>query len=157
MEQAAQRADIPALDISTLFRARSVARDRTDAALRSAASQQGFLIVTGLPAEVPLGPAARRALLRVFDLRAADLRALWRRKFEPANANVYRGWFPAQPGNLTSKEGIDIGADVAYGAAVIDPGIRCASRHRCRRNPCCPDGALQPLATTWPWSGWPAY
>src|SRR6202042_2876134 len=29
--------------------------------------------------------------------------------------------FPVQPGNLTSKEGIDLGADVAYGAEVIDP------------------------------------
>jgi isopenicillin N synthase-like dioxygenase len=113
---------IPALDLSTLFQARSPARDRTDAALRAAASEQGFLIVTGLPAEVPLGPAARRTLLRVFDLGAADRRRLWRRKFEPTNANVYRGWFPAQPGNLTSKEGIDIGADVAHGSATVDPG-----------------------------------
>jgi isopenicillin N synthase-like dioxygenase len=113
---------IPALDIAALFEAPSRERERTDGALRRAAGEQGFLIITGLPEDVPLGPAARRELLRVFALDQASRRQLWRRKFEPQNLNVYRGWFPAQPGNLTSKEGIDIGADVAHGAAVIDSG-----------------------------------
>jgi isopenicillin N synthase-like dioxygenase len=113
---------IPALDISALFAGRSGTRERTDRALRRAASELGFLIVTGLPSDVPLGPAARAALLRVFALTEDQRRRLWRRKFEPQNPNVYRGWFPAQPGNLTSKEGMDIGADVAHGAAVVDPG-----------------------------------
>jgi len=113
---------IPALDISALFQPRLSERERTEAALRDAASAQGFLIITGLPAAVPLGEAARRALLRIFALDEAARRRLWRRKFEPRNGNVYRGWFPAQPGNLTSKEGIDIGADVAHGSAVVDPG-----------------------------------
>ena len=122
MERSVGRDAIPALDISALFQAHSAARDRTQGALRCAAGQQGFLIVTGLPPEVPSGHAARRTLLRAFDLGEADRRCLWRRKFEPANANVYRGWFPAQPGNLTNKEGIDIGADVAHGSALVDPG-----------------------------------
>jgi len=122
VERSADSDAIAALDISPLFQARSAQRDRVDAALRCGASEKGFLIVTGLPSGVPLGPAARRVLLRVFDLADTDRRRLWRRKFEPGNANVYRGWFPAQPGNLTSKEGIDIGADVAHGSAVIDPG-----------------------------------
>jgi isopenicillin N synthase-like dioxygenase len=113
---------IPALDISALFHAHTTQRERTDAALRRAAGEQGFLIITGLPAEVPLGQAARHDLLRVFTLDAEQRRRLWRRKFEPRNANVYRGWFPAQPGNLTSKEGIDVGADVAHGSAVIERG-----------------------------------
>jgi isopenicillin N synthase-like dioxygenase len=113
---------IPALDISALFGARTSERERVDAALRAAAGDQGFLIITGLPADVPLGAAARRELLRVFALDAAARRQLWRRKFEPRNMNVYRGWFPAQPGNLTSKEGTDIGADIAHGAGVIDDG-----------------------------------
>jgi isopenicillin N synthase-like dioxygenase len=91
-----------------------------DDALRRAASEQGFLIVTGLPRQVPLGKTARQRLLRIFALAEAERRRLWRRKFEPLNLNVYRGWFPAQPGNLTGKEGIDIGADVAHGSAVID-------------------------------------
>ncbi len=122
MERSAPGSVIPALDITALFEAPSAERDRTDSALRRAASEQGFLIVTGLPPAVPLGPAARHALLRVFELRQAERRRLWRRKFEPLNANVYRGWFPVQPGNLTSKEGIDMGADVAHGPAVVDPG-----------------------------------
>ena len=113
---------IPVLDVSALFRAHSTERDRTDAALRQGAREQGFLIVTGLPSDVPLGHACRRGVLRVFDLGEVDRRRLWRRKFEPRNSNVYRGWFPPQPGNLTNKEGIDIGPDVAYGAAVTDPG-----------------------------------
>jgi isopenicillin N synthase-like dioxygenase len=121
VERPAHSAAIPALDIGALFRAQSVERDRTDAALRRGAGEQGFLIVTGLPPAVPLGPAARGALLRVFELAESERRRLWRRKFEPTNSNVYRGWFPAQPGNLTSKEGIDIGADVAHGSAVVDP------------------------------------
>jgi len=40
----------------------------------------------------------------------------------PANPNVYRGWFPRQTGFLTSKEGIDMGPDVAYGPSVVSPG-----------------------------------
>jgi isopenicillin N synthase-like dioxygenase len=31
--------------------------------------------------------------------------------------NVYRGWFPLQNGAETYKEGIDIGPDIAHGAA----------------------------------------
>jgi isopenicillin N synthase-like dioxygenase len=112
---------IPTLDIGALFQAHTQARDDIDAALGRAATEQGFLVVTGLPARVPLGAAARAALLRIFELTAAERRRLWRRKFEPRNPNVYRGWFPLQPGNLTSKEGIDLGADVAYGALVVDP------------------------------------
>ena len=111
---------IPGIDIGALFGARSGARDLTDAAIWRAASEIGFLLVIGLPAEVPLGPAARAALLRVFALQERDRRRLWRRKFEPGNRNVYRGWFPIQPGNLTSKEGMDIGPDIAHGAELID-------------------------------------
>lgn len=113
---------VPELDISALFQAQSTERDRADALLRQGARELGFLVVTGLPSEVPLGQAQRRAVLRVFDLGEGERRRLWRRKFEPTNSNVYRGWFPPQPGNLTSKEGIDIGPDVAYGPAVTDPG-----------------------------------
>lgn len=112
---------IPVLDIRALFLAHSPERDRTDAALSRGAREQGFLIVTGLPSDVPLGHAPRRAVLRIFDLADVERRCLWRRKFDPRNSNVYRGWFPPQPGNLTSKEGIDIGPDVAYGSVVIDP------------------------------------
>lgn len=105
---------VPAVDISALFEPRSAARAATDAAILQAAGDIGFLSITGLPPEVPLGPAARAELLRIFRLEPSVLRGLWRQKFEPRNPNLYRGWFPVQPGNLTSKEGIDIGADAVY-------------------------------------------
>jgi isopenicillin N synthase-like dioxygenase len=47
---------------------------------------------------------------------------LYRRKFAPQNRNIYRGWFPLQPGNLTAKEGIDMGGDIAHGPAVTVAG-----------------------------------
>jgi isopenicillin N synthase-like dioxygenase len=48
------------------------------------------------------------------------LQLLWRQKFDAGHANVYRGWFPLQEGHQTYKEGIDIGPDIAYGAAIVD-------------------------------------
>ncbi len=110
---------IPVIDIGCLFGARSPTRDATDAAILAAAGDPGFLIVTGLPPDVPVGAAARRELLRIFALPAATRRALWRHKFAPENPHRYRGWFPLQPGQITAKEGIDLGGDVAYGARLV--------------------------------------
>jgi isopenicillin N synthase-like dioxygenase len=110
--------DVPIIDVSALFRPHTAARAATDAAIFAAAGDVGFMTITALPADVPLGRVARARLLRIFALDATVQRKLWRRKFEPHNINIYRGWFPLQPGNLTGKEGIDIGADVAYGAGV---------------------------------------
>ena len=110
------------IDVGALFAPRSPERDTTDAAILDAAGAVGFLSIVGLPAHVPLGRQARADLLRIFLLDDVAMRGLWRRKFAPQNSNIYRGWFPVQPGNLTSKEGIDIGADVAYGMDVVDPG-----------------------------------
>jgi isopenicillin N synthase-like dioxygenase len=78
------------------------------------------MLVHGLPDDAPLGACARAQLLRLFDLSHEEIRPLWRQKFEPTHANVYRGWFPVQRGFPTAKEGIDLGADVAYGASVVD-------------------------------------
>jgi isopenicillin N synthase-like dioxygenase len=114
---------VPHIDVSALFAARSsAARAATDARILQAAGEVGFLILVGLPASLPLGADERARLLSIFRLPASDLRRLWRRKFEPQNPNLYRGWFPVQPGNLTSKEGIDIGGDIAYGDEVIEAG-----------------------------------
>ncbi len=110
------------IEISALFRGPGTARAATDAAILAAAAGIGFMSVAGLPSDIPLGRAARADLLRIFGLDEGSLRALWRRKFEPRNRNVYRGWFPLQPGNVTLKEGIDMGADLAYGA-----GVACAA------------------------------
>ncbi|MHB8477999.1 MAG: isopenicillin N synthase family dioxygenase [Steroidobacteraceae bacterium] len=110
---------IPFIDIETLFGAASHARDRTDQAIMAAAGSPGFMVVRGLPPDVPAGRAARAELLRLFQLPEKETRKLWRQKFDPAHPNVYRGWFPLQQGFLTAKEGIDMGGDVVHGAAVV--------------------------------------
>jgi len=117
---------IPLVDVAALFGAESAARSSVDQALFAAAREVGFLGIRGLPGEVALGREARARLLAIFSLGDADKRRLYRRKFAPENRNVYRGWFPLQPGNLTSKEGIDLGGDVAYGpeVAVNDDPLR---------------------------------
>jgi isopenicillin N synthase-like dioxygenase len=110
---------VPTIDVSALFAAAGPAREAADRSLAAAAAEIGFLSVVGLAPYAPLGTEARAALLRIFTLEAAALRRLWRRKFAPANPNVYRGFFPLQPGNVTAKEGIDLGPDLVYGACVI--------------------------------------
>ena len=113
---------VPVIDAAPLFGMPTRARDDTDRAILATAHRVGFLQIIGLPPQMPIGAEARADLLRIFALDPAALRGLWRQKFEPANPNVYRGWFPLQPGNITAKEGIDLGADVLYGAEVIHRG-----------------------------------
>jgi isopenicillin N synthase-like dioxygenase len=111
---------IPHVDIGALFGADLAARDAVDRAVLHAASGQGMLLVTGLPAWAVLDAPARRRLLRIFELPQQEIRKLWRWNFDPARPNVYRGWFPAQPGLATYKEGIDMGPDLAWGDRVVD-------------------------------------
>ena len=113
---------IPRVDIAALFEGPSPMRDEADRRIHTAATGVGFLMLTGLPAEVPLGPVVRRRLLRLFGLPSAEISRLWRQKFAPSRPNVYRGWFPLQPGHATYKEGIDMGPDVAHGGASVDAG-----------------------------------
>lgn len=87
-----------------------------------AAATTGFFAGCGLPPEVPVDRRSRADLLRVFELPESEIRALWRQKFDASHSNVYRGWFPLQTGFLTSKEGIDLGPDVAYGPSVVRKG-----------------------------------
>lgn len=112
---------IPRIDIAPLFGPAGAARDHVDTAIMDAARDHGFMTVTGLPASAGLDPETRRDLLRLFSLPEPEQRKLWRQKFDPHQTNVYRGWFPAQPGAVTCKEGIDMGPDVAYGPSVVDP------------------------------------
>ncbi len=111
---------IPSINISSLFAADSAARAATDSAVQEAAAGSGFLLVHSFPDDVPVGAAARAQLLRLFDLPAEKIHALWRQKFDPTHRNVYRGWFALQTGHPTAKEGIDMGCDVVHGASVID-------------------------------------
>ena len=111
---------IPSIDVGALFAGNQAARTAVDRAMMAAAADSGFMLIYGLPDDVPMGAAARRELLRLFDLSQEELKPLWRQKFDPAHRNVYRGWFPLQKGFATAKEGIDMGADVAYGISVVD-------------------------------------
>jgi hypothetical protein len=79
-----------------------------------------FFCARGLTADLPIDAASRAELLRLFRLEPSAIRPLWRQKFEPSHPNRYRGWFPLQTGFLTAKEGIDLGADVAYGSSVVE-------------------------------------
>src|SRR5207302_1043706 len=116
-QDASMGRSIPLIDIGPLFGLRSPERDLTDRTIMAAAAAPGFMVVRGFPPDVPSGRAARADLLRLFELPEIETRKLWRRKFDPAHANVYRGWFPLQTGFLTAKEGIDMGPDVVHGAA----------------------------------------
>jgi len=113
---------IPVVDAGSLFGSQPAAWDVPDRELFKAARDTGFVCIRGLPTAVPLGPAVRARLLAIFGLDAGEKRSLYRRKFAPENPNIYRGWFPVQPGNLTSKEGIDIGGDIAHGPSITVSG-----------------------------------
>jgi isopenicillin N synthase-like dioxygenase len=108
------------LEVGALFEGATRERAAVDDAVMAAAGAVGFAAIGGLPADVPVDARTRLELLRIFSLPGSDIRRLWRQKFDASNPNVYRGWFPAQAGDPTHKEGIDLGPDVAYGAAIVD-------------------------------------
>jgi isopenicillin N synthase-like dioxygenase len=114
--------EIPVIDVEPLFGTDPAAWLLPDRELFAACRDTGFVCIRGVPAYVPLGPAERTRVLQIFALDENERRKLYRRKFAPGNRNIYRGWFPAQPGNLTSKEGIDLGGDIAHGAAITAAG-----------------------------------
>ncbi len=113
---AAMAPGIPVIDIAPLFGPAGAARDRTDAAIRDAARDIGFMTVTGMRGDA-LSPATRRKLLAIFALSDAAKRAMCRQSFVPGNPNVYRGWFPLQDGFPTYKEGTDLGPDLVRAVA----------------------------------------
>jgi isopenicillin N synthase-like dioxygenase len=117
---------IPVVEVGALFDAGPTAWGLTDRTLYAAAREVGFACIRGLPGDQALGPAARTRLLGIFALEEAKKRRLYRRKFSPHSRNIYRGWFPLQPGNLTYKEGIDMGGDVAHvvGITASDDPLR---------------------------------
>ncbi len=105
---------IPVIDVAPLFGPASQARDAVDQAILRAATDIGFMTISGPPGIIAATVETRAALLRLFSLPPAKTHALWRHNFAPGNRNVYRGWFPLQDGFATYKEGIDIGPDVAH-------------------------------------------
>lgn len=112
---------IPVIDVAPLFDTEPAGWGEPDRALAAAAQDSGFACIRGMPGQAAPGPAQRARLLAIFKLDEAGKRRLYRRKFAPDNPNAYRGWFPLQPGNLTSKEGIDIGGDLVHGPAITVP------------------------------------
>jgi isopenicillin N synthase-like dioxygenase len=112
---------IPVVDVAPLFDTEPAAWRGPDRALAAAARDVGFACIRGMPGQAVPGAAQRARLLAIFRLEQAGKRCLYRRKFAPENPNAYRGWFPLQPGNLTSKEGLDIGGDLIHGPAVTVP------------------------------------
>jgi isopenicillin N synthase-like dioxygenase len=122
ISRACSPASIPSIDVGPLFYEASPGRDRADRAIVEAAADTGFFVASAFPSGLPVDRRSRAGLLRLFDLREDEIRPLWRQKFDASHPNVYRGWFPRQRGFLTSKEGIDIGPDVAYGPSVTCDG-----------------------------------
>ena len=104
---------IPTIDIAPLFRLSRPARNAADRAILAAATGPGFMSIAGMPSQCAADRHRRAELLRIFTLAEPQMRRLWRRKFDAAHANLYRGWFPLQEGGATYKEGIDIGPDLA--------------------------------------------
>lgn len=108
---------IPEIDVTPLFGPPGQARADADAAIAHAAQGMGFLLIRGQPAGVSISD-----LLRIFELPQEVTRRLWRQKFAPDQANIYRGWFPLQNGHATYKEGFDAGPDLAHGPGRVRAG-----------------------------------
>ncbi|MBI1776218.1 MAG: isopenicillin N synthase family oxygenase [Proteobacteria bacterium] len=102
---------IPIIDVAPLRGRSAAARAAVDAALGAACRDVGFFLITGHSAEP--GALARRQqrLLRFFDLAAEAKRRLARRRYEPANRNVYRGYYHPLDRMPSYKEGIDLGVE----------------------------------------------
>ncbi|MGH6880170.1 MAG: isopenicillin N synthase family dioxygenase [Hypericibacter sp.] len=113
---------IPILDISPLLGVDDERRSAVDRTLAAAATGPGFVIVTGLRRDIPLDEQSRADLAAIFALPEPQKRRLWRQKFAPENANVYRGYFPVQNGAATYKEGIDLGPDLVDGSRLQADG-----------------------------------
>ena len=88
------------------------------------AGDLGFLQITGFPGADLIAPANRDRLKTIFAAPDAAKRRMMRVNFNPENANVYRGWYPLQPGVRSYKEGIDVGPDVARDAPTTDDPLR---------------------------------
>lgn len=108
---------IPTIDISPLFGGDSKTRQAVDRAVYEAAFAIGFMTITGIPRRFAVGPAARRDLLRFFDLPPDQRRRLWKSNFAPENPNLYRGEFPLESNQARSRAGYEIGPDIAHGVA----------------------------------------
>lgn len=100
---------IPIIDIAPLFGGDT---QSADARIAGAAFESGFMVVTGHPSGLGVGPVERERLLRLFDLPMAKQRPLWKRNFAPENPHLYRGWFPLASSGAQNRQGFEIGPDI---------------------------------------------
>jgi len=112
---------IPAIDISPLFGPSTPERNQTDEEIYAAATQIGFMSIYGVPFQEQLAPSRRKSLLRLFGLSEREKRPLWKRNFEPKNANLYRGWFPIESSKTRCREGFELGPDLVRSLPKSDP------------------------------------
>jgi isopenicillin N synthase-like dioxygenase len=120
-------AGIPVIDARPLFARPGPMRDACDAAISGACREASFLVLADLPPPFRLADATRGRLTAVFSLPETEKRRMARRKYNLANPNFYRGFFPLIEGNPSYKEGVDIGPDFApddprvAGDPLVDP------------------------------------
>lgn len=106
---------IPAIDVTPLTDPRAGDRARVDRSIGRACEESGFLIITGAALEGLCRPERLERLLAFFTLDPEQRRPLARRRYVAGNPNSYRGYFPTTDGELTYKEGIDIGPEFEPG------------------------------------------
>ncbi|RUY06680.1 isopenicillin N synthase family oxygenase [Mesorhizobium sp. M2A.F.Ca.ET.040.01.1.1] len=133
-------ADIDTIAIAPLFGPPSPARDQTDSRIMAAASGIGFMAIRDFPGDDWLTPQNRAWLLAIFSLPEAEKQKLLRWNFDRTKQNVYRGWFPLQPGAVSYKEGIDMGPDIAD--ARTEPSGLDAGDPLCEATPLPPESTL---------------
>jgi isopenicillin N synthase-like dioxygenase len=102
---------IPIIDVSALVEGKSDDVRRVDAAVGAACRDVGFFLVTGKPGIPAADSRTTGELLRFFDLPAAEKMKLARRRYQPENRNVYRGYYYPLERMPSFKEGIDLGVE----------------------------------------------
>ncbi|WP_119459410.1 isopenicillin N synthase family dioxygenase [Rhodospirillaceae bacterium SYSU D60014] len=103
---------IPVVDIAPLYDGDGTSRHTVDEAIGGACCDIGFFVVTGQSSAARLDETRRSRLLAFLDCTREVKWPIARRKYEPSNRNIYRGYFPAIDGVLAYKEGIDIGPEL---------------------------------------------
>ena len=112
---------IPVIDISPLLRGGQAGAPAARQ-IAECARGIGFMVVTGLDADIRLEGEMAQRMLALFKAPEAEKRRLSRKKFAPENPLIYRGFFPVQPGQPGAfKEGIDIGVHAHRWPPSADP------------------------------------
>lgn len=114
------RGNIPVIDIGPIFGPLSHARDTIDRRLIGAASETGFMTITGFPSCIDVGTAMRSQILRLFNAPGAVLEKLSSNRQDPSRSPAYRGWFSARADRPSYFDGIEIGPDIAHGERMVD-------------------------------------